>query len=217
MKKYSLLQLLLTVLFVVCLLISNVITGKQIQLPFDIVMTGAVFIFPITYILSDVFSEVYGYSWSRFTRYLGFVANVFMVIIFQLLIVTPSPDYWLNQEAFEIVLGNTPRVLIASLLAYLIGDYINDKVFKKMKEKHKDNHEGFGSRAIISSLLGELTDSMIFIPLAFIGQMPIETLIEMGIIQVSIKTAYEFVALPITKTVVKNVSAYEKMANKKMA
>ena len=78
MKKISKLQLVLTVLFVVCLLVSNIITGKQVQLPFNIVMTGAVFLFPITYILSDLFSEVYGYKWSRFTCYLGFIMNLFI-------------------------------------------------------------------------------------------------------------------------------------------
>jgi len=209
-KKVSVLQLVLTVLFVVSLLISNVITGKQVQLPFNIVMTGAVFIFPVTYILSDVFSEVYGYKWSRFTRYLGFVFNLFMVLIFTLVINTPYPDYWVNQEAFQTVLGNTPKILFASLLAYLIGDLINDKVFKKLKEKYKDTHKGFSTRAIISSLCGEVVDSAIFLPIAFIGTMPAKTLLIMAITQVSIKVLYEIMILPVTNIIVKKVSKYEK-------
>lgn len=209
-KKISFLQLFLTLLFVVSLLISNIITSKQVLLPFNITMTGAVFIFPITYILSDVFSEVYGYKWSRITCYLAFFFNLFMVLIFSAVIVTPAPSYWTNQEAFQTVLGNTPRILFASLLAFVIGDLVNDKIFKKLKEKHPNDHKGFGFRAILSSLCGELVDSLIFLPLAFIGQMPISTLVVMTIMQVLIKTGYEVVILPITKFVVNKVSEKEK-------
>lgn len=209
LKKISELQMFLTLLFVVSLLISNIITSKQVLLPFGITMTGAVFIFPITYILSDVFSEVYGYRWSRITCYLAFIFNLFMVLIFSAVIATPAPSYWTNQEAFQTVLGNTPRILFASLLAFVIGDLVNDKIFKKMKEKHPNDHKGFGFRAILSSLCGELVDSLIFLPIAFIGQMPIETLAVMTVMQVLIKTGYEVVILPITHQVVKRVSRRE--------
>jgi len=208
-KKISFLQVVLTVLFVSTLLISNVITSKQVQLPFDIVMTGAVFVFPITYILSDLFSEVYGYRWSRLTCYLAFAMNLFMVIVFTLVIHSPSPDFWNNQEAFSTVLGSTPRVLIASLAAFIIGDFINDRVFKVLKEKHPLDHKGFGFRAILSSFCGELVDSLIFLPLAFLGQMPLSSLVVMTITQVLIKTGYEVIILPLTRFIVKKVSAYE--------
>lgn len=209
LKKVSELQLFLSVLFVTSLLISNVITAKQVLLPFGITMTGAVFIFPVTYILSDLFSEVYGYRWSRITCYLAFAMNLLMVLLFSLVIVTPAPDYWTNQEAFQTVLGSTPRVLAASLLAFILGDMVNDKVFRRMKEKHPNELKGFGWRAILSSLVGELADSLIFLPLAFLGQMPIATLAVMTICQVGIKTGYEVVILPITRFVVKLVSKYE--------
>ena len=209
LKKVSELQLFLSVLFVTSLLISNVITAKQVLLPFGITMTGAVFIFPVTYILSDLFSEVYGYRWSRITCYLAFAMNLLMVLLFSLVIVTPAPDYWTNQEAFQTVLGSTPRVLAASLLAFVLGDMVNDKVFRRMKEKHLNELKGFGWRAILSSLAGELVDSLIFLPLAFLGQMPITTLAVMTICQVGIKTGYEVVILPITRLVVKLVSKYE--------
>ena len=208
-KNISRLQLILTVLFVVCLLVSNIITGKQVLLPFGITMTGAVFIFPITYILSDLFSEVYGYKWSRFTCYLAFVMNLFMVLVFTAVIKTPAPGYWLNQEAFQAVLGNTPKILFASLLAFMVGDFVNDRVFKKFKEKHPKDHKGFEFRAILSSLCGEIMDSAIFLPIAFIGTMPTQTLLVMGITQVSIKIAYEIIILPVTRLVVQKVSKYE--------
>lgn len=208
-RNISELQLYLTLLFVVSLLISNIITAKQVLLPFGIVMTGAVFVFPITYILSDLFSEAYGYRWSRITCYLGFAANLFMVLIFSAVIATPAPDYWLNQEAFQTVLGNTPRVLVASLLAFVLGDFVNDRVFRKMKEKYPNSIKGFGWRAILSSVCGELVDSLVFLPIAFIGQMPLKTLAVMTVMQVLIKTGYEVVILPITRLVVKKTSAYE--------
>lgn len=211
-KRISILQMVLTLSFVVCLVISNIITAKQVQLPFNITMTAAVIIFPITYILSDVFSEVYGYKWSRLTCYLGFAANLFAVLVFTAVIATPAPDYWMNQAAFETVLGNTPRVLGASLLGFVVGDLVNDKVFKKFKDKHPNDHKGFGFRAILSSFLGEMVDSMIFLPLAFLGQMPIATLATMMVCQVLIKTGYEVVILPFTHFIVKKVSAYEAKA-----
>ena len=209
-RKVSELQLVLTVLFVASLLISNVITSKQVLLPFNITMTGAVFIFPITYILSDLFGEVYGYRWNRITCYLAFAMNLLMVIVFSAVIATPAPSYWTGQEAFQTVLGNTPRILFASLLAFVLGDLVNDRVFKRMKAKHPNDHKGFGWRAILSSVCGELIDSLIFLPIAFIGLMPISTLAMMTVMQVVIKTGYEVVILPITKIVVKKVSNYER-------
>lgn len=209
-EKISMVQMLLTVLSVVTLLVSNVITSKQIILPFNITMTGAVIIFPITYILSDLFSEVYGYKYSRFVCYLSFTANAFMVAIYQIVINLKAPEYWTLQEAFQSVLGNTPRILFASMLAFLIGDWMNDLVFAKMKEKYKNTHEKFGYRAILSSFIGEIVDSLIFLPIAFIGLMPIQTLVIMTITQVFLKTSYEILILPITKLIVTKVSRYEK-------
>jgi len=208
-KNISFVQMVLTLLFVVVLLVSNVITSKQVLLPGGIVMTGAVFIFPITYILSDVFSEIYGYRWSRLTCYMGFAANLFMVIVFSLVIITPAPDFWTHQEAFQTVLGNTPRIWVASMIAFIIGDLVNDKVFRRMKQKYPTTHKGFGWRAIISIFAGEVIDSAIFLPLAFIGLMPVSNLITMMIAQVVIKTGYEVVILPVTYRVVKFISKLE--------
>lgn len=208
-ERISFLQVCLTIVFVTAMLISNVITAKQVLLPGGITMTGAVFIFPITYILSDVFSEVYGYKWSRITCYFAFSMNLFMVIVFGLVILTPAPSYWTNQEAFATVLGSTPRVMGASLLAYVIGDFVNDRVFRKMKEKHSNELKGFGVRAIVSSFFGELCDSLVFLPIAFIGLMPLETLATMTVCQVLIKTGYEIVILPLTTLVAKKAKKYE--------
>lgn len=208
-KTISRTQLYLTVLSVTALLVSNIISAKQFLLPFGITMTGAVIVFPITYILSDLFSEVYGYKWSRLTCYIGFAMNLFMVIVFGLAIATPAPDYWTNQEAFQTVLGNTPRMLAASLTAFVVGDFVNDRVFRKMKQRHGDSMKGFAWRAILSSLCGEIVDSAIFIPLAFIGQMPAKMLLIMGVTQVCLKVGYEIIIVPLTAYITKRVKKAE--------
>lgn len=208
-RKTSELQTILTVLFVSCFLISNILAGKQFQLPFGITMTGAVMVFPMTYILSDLFSEVYGYRWSRITCYLAFAANLLMVLLFTAAIHTPAPSYWGNQEAFQTVLGNTPRVLLASLAAYVLGDFVNDKVFRAMKAKHPHSMSGFGARAILSSLCGEIVDSAVFIPIAFFGSMTLKTLIVMGITQVTLKVLYEMIVLPLNRFATAKVLRHE--------
>lgn len=212
MKKTKIeLKVILTVLFTSCLLIANVVTAKQIQFPFGITMTGAIVIFPITYILSDVFSEVYGYRWSRITCYLAFAMNLLMVAAFQIVISTPAPSYWTNQEAFATVLGNAPRVLAASLLGFMAGDFVNDRVFRQMKKKHPEELKGFGWRAILSSFCGEAADSALFIPIAFIGTMPVQDMVMMAATQVCLKVLYEIIILPVTTQVCKRVKAYEQL------
>lgn len=206
-QKYSELQVILTVLFVGCLLTSNIVTYKQISVG-SFIVTGGVFVFPITYILSDVFSEVYGYRWSRVTCYLAFAMNLIMVLAIQLTIHAPYPEWWDGQVAWETVLGNTPRVLIASVSAFLAGDFINDKVFEKMRIKAL-GHKGFGLRAILSSVAGELTDGAIFYPIAFIGLMSASEILITAASEIILKVMYEVVILPITHIVMEKVSEYE--------
>lgn len=211
MKKSSEIKTYLSVFFVVCMVVSNIITAKQVQLPFGIVMTGGVLVFPFTYILSDVFSECYGYRWSRITCYMAFLANLFAVLLFQIVINTPAPSFWDGQDAFVTTLGSTPRILAASLSAYVIGDLMNDKVFRAMKRKHENDTKGFGHRAIASSVVGELFDSLVFFPIAFVGQMPVESLVQMAALEIAIKVGYEVVILPVTTMIVKYVNAHEQI------
>ena len=211
-QSYSLVQIILTVLFVSCFLISNILAVKQIQLPFGITMTSAVYIFPIVYILSDVFSEVYGYKWSRITCYMAFAMNILMVIFFELAIITKAPSYYTMSDAVKSVLGSSFRTLVASLTAYVAGDFVNDVVFREMKKRHKSEMKGFGLRAILSSLCGEIVDSSIFIPIAFIGLMPTKNLIIMGITQVALKVTYEIIILPFTSLTARKLIEYERNA-----
>lgn len=211
-KPMSKLQILLTVVFVSTLLISNIISARLFDF-FGYSMTCAVVVFPITYILSDLFSEVYGYKWSRFTCYLAFFVNLCAVGVFffvaQLPAVIPQ-----QAEAFNTILVGAFSCTLASFMAFIVGDFLNDKVFAKMKEKHSGlkNQTGFASRALLSSFIGELADSCIYLPVAFLILNPIMTVdavLVMIAMQVSIKMVYEIIILPVTLFLTKKVSNYE--------
>lgn len=192
----------LGVLFTSCLLISNVVANKLIQFgPWS--LTAAVIIFPLSYIIGDVLAEVYGFRAARRVMWFGFAMNALMVGLFTIVSHLPVPVWFESGAAYNTVLGNTPRLFAASMLAYIVGSWINATVLSKMKAK--SNGKGFGFRAIISTLLGEIFDSLIFVPFAFFGNMPFAELIKMMILQVTFKTVYEIVILPVTSVVVKKV------------
>lgn len=210
MKNHNTRSTLLPILMAIstgAMLIANIIAGKQFQI-FDFALPCAVVIFPITYILSDVFSEVYGYKWSRRAAWVSFGMNLFAVAAFQMTIALPGVAWFTSQEAFEVVLGNTPRILIASLLSYMVGDWVNDRVFRRMKAADPENKR-FGLRAIASSFFGEFTDSLIFIPFAFIGTMPVSQMVTMVFIQAGTKLLLELVLLPATKWCVNMTRKHE--------
>lgn len=213
-RPISMVQVILTVLFVAALMVSNIISSRIFNF-FGFSMTSAVMIFPITYILSDVFSEVYGYKWSRLTCYLGFAMNAIAVIIFAIVCKLPTFDWSvIDAKSFESVLKGTFGCTMASFIAFIIGDFANDKVFAKMKEKHSDlnDHRGFAWRAILSSLIGEFFDSAIYLPLAFLVFNPImkiKDVVIMICLQVVLKTGYEAIILPVTTLVAKSLSKYE--------
>lgn len=213
-RPLSSLQVILTVIFVGCLMISNIISSRIFNF-FGFSMTSAVMIFPITYILSDVFSEVYGYGWSRTTRYLGFAMNFFAVLVFMLVSVLPTFEYaTADAAAFNTVLRGSFACTMASFVAFLVGDFVNDVIFAKMKQKHQGllNHKGFGVRALLSSLVGEICDSAIYMPLAFLVFNPImevKDVVIMIFMQAILKTLYEAVIFPITYLIVKKSANYE--------
>jgi len=199
---YSSLFTKLCVLFITAMLVSNIIAVKLISIG-PLIVPAAVLVFPIVYILSDVFSEVYGYGISRKTAWYAFGANLFMVLIFKLVIIFPGAPFWgeENQKALSMVLDGTWRILIASLTAYMIGDFVNDVIFQKMKEKQGEKK--FGIRAVVSSVVGEGLDSLIFITIAFAGT---EFFSWIAIVsQWGVKILYEIILLPVTIFVVKKI------------
>ena len=202
-EKHSTMKVALTAIYVAALLVSNVIVGKQVELPFGLSMTAAAVVFPITYVLSDVFSECYGYKWSRITCRIAFAAQAIAVTLYMTAVAMPPADYYDGQEAFAFVLGSTPRIAAASLVAFFCGDWANDKVFQFMKEKSKDG-KLFGLRAMASSIAGEVTDTIVCQPLMFLGVIPMADLVFVSLCELAAKLLTELVVLPITYQV-KNI------------
>lgn len=202
----SVLFMLAGILFATCLLISNILATKILLIGTWAAPAG-VLIFPIAYILNDVITEVWGFGKARMIIWTGFVVNLIAVLFFSLGIAIPGAPFWQNQEAFSTVLGSTPRIVIASLSAYLIGSFLNAFVMSRMKVATKG--KGFSVRAILSTLVGESADSLIFIAIAFAGTFPASVLIVMIFTQAMLKTAYEILILPVTLQVVKLVKRVE--------
>ena len=194
------------ILFAICLLISNILATKIILIGSWAAPAG-VLIFPIAYIINDVIVEVWGYQKARLIIWSGFAVNLLAAIFFTLAIVVPAAPFWQNQIAFSTILGSTPRIIVASLLAYLTGSFLNAFVMSKVKVLMKG--KDFSVRAILSTLVGEAADSFIFIIIAFAGNLPFNVLIGMIFTQATIKTIYEIVILPFTILVVNWVKKVE--------
>lgn len=221
-KKMSPLFLILCVLSVSALLISNIVASKSIALfgwtvdGFPLSMAASFVVFPFTYIISDVFSEIYGYAWSRKISWISFFANLFMVGILELVIAMPGVDEAYSEQ-FSNVLGSSFGVLFASLTAFMVGDLFNDIIFSKMKKADKQGTNFFFLlRSILSSLAGEIADSLVFLPLLylFIGGygsiiQSFAQLMTIIVIQGTLKTCVELILCPLTLRVVKRVKQYE--------
>ena len=209
LTNVSFLYMVLVTVYVACLLISNVTAVKTFSLgPFN--LPAAVLLFPIVYIVNDLLAEVYGFKKARTAIYLGFALNLFMVLYFTLAIALPAGPFFGDQEAFKAILGSTPRMLIASLAAYLVGSTLNAKVLVTMRDASKSNGNfALFARCITSTFVGELCDSLIFITIAFLGAMPYTQILVMVLTQAAFKTLYEMVAFPLTSVIIKKVREAE--------
>jgi uncharacterized integral membrane protein (TIGR00697 family) len=205
-KEVSVLFMFAGILFATCLLISNILATKILMIGPWAAPAG-VLIFPIAYILNDVITEVWGFAKARLIIWTGFAVNVLAVLFFTAGIVVPGAPFWQNQEAFATILGNTPRIVAASMSAYLVGSFLNAFVMSRMKVMTKG--KGFSVRAILSTLVGESADSFIFIIIAFAGIFPFEVLVTMIFTQAMLKTVYEILILPLTVWVVGYVKRVE--------
>jgi len=186
---------ILTGIFCACLIISNILAFKTFTF-FDIILPCAVIIFPLTYIISDVLAETYGIRKTRQVIFLGFLLNLLAVIAFQIAIWLPAPAFFTGSEAFETVLSNSFRVLLASFLAYLVGSLLNAHIMVWLKEK---SEKYLFFRCIVSTLCGEGVDAIIFISIAFFGTMPLIALVGMIVAQAIVKTVYEIIVYPVTR------------------
>ena len=221
-EKMSGVFVVVAILSVVSLLISNVVANKNIALfgwsvagqPLSIAASFVVF--PFTYIASDIFSEVYGYAWSRKISWVALFANIFMILIFKLVTAMPGMDS-ATAAAFKVVCDSTPGIVFASLVAFMVGDLLNDLVFARLKAHDKSGKTtAFAFRSIFSSLCGEIVDCAVFLPLLyyFIGGygtiitsfLQLATII---LIQALLKTLVEVVLCPFSVFVIGKIKAYE--------
>jgi uncharacterized integral membrane protein (TIGR00697 family) len=205
-RKVSVLFMLFGTLFCVCLITANVLETKQLSFG-PINLTAGVIVFPVSYIINDVVCEVWGYARTRMLIWMGFAMNFFFVAMAALTDVIPGASYWDRNEAFHSIFGLAPRIAAASFIAFLAGSFINAYVMSRMKMSSEGKH--FSARAILSTIFGELTDSIIFFPLAFSFVLPWEEMPSLVITQVVLKTLYEIVALPFTKRVVKYTKEHD--------
>jgi uncharacterized integral membrane protein (TIGR00697 family) len=192
--------------FVTTLLIANIIAVKLIDVGGWILPAGTL-IFPVSYILGDVLTEVYGYRRARQVIWLGFACNLLAVIAIWLAQVLPPASFWDGQAAFERILGYTPRLLTASFLAYLLGEFTNAFVLAKLKILTQGRW--LWTRTIGSTVVGQLLDSTVFITVAFAGVMPTEALLSAIMLQWLVKSVYEALATPMTYGVVRYLKRQE--------
>jgi len=185
--------------FVTCLITANVIAVKLIDL-FGWIVPAGVLIFPLSYVTGDVLTEVYGYRQARRVIWLGFICNAVVVVAVWLGQILPPAGFWDGQAAYERILGYTPRLLVASFAAYLVGEFTNSFVLAKMKVATRGRW--LWMRTIGSTLVGQGLDSIVFIVLAFAGSMPGMVLAAAVVTQWLVKTTYEVAATPLTYAVV---------------
>src|SRR3712207_17830 len=155
-QTVSVLFMLFSILFCVCLIAANLLETKQIAAG-PISLTGGLIVFPVSYIINDCVCEVWGYRKARLLIWTGFAMNFFLVTVGAICDAIPGAPYWTNQEGFHAIFGLAPRIAAASFIAFLIGSFINAYVMSKMKLR--DGQRRFSARAILSTIFGESADS----------------------------------------------------------
>ena len=205
-QQVSVLFMLFSILFCVCLIAANILETKQISV-LGISLTGGLIVFPISYIINDCVCEVWGFQKARLLIWTGFAMNFFFVAMGALCDWIPGAPYWDNEAGFHAIFGLAPRVAAASFVAFIIGSFANAYVMSKMKIRDKGRN--FSLRAILSTIVGESFDSVIFFPLALGGVVPTDELPKLMLWQVLLKTVYEVIALPITIRIVKTFKEHE--------
>ncbi len=200
--------LVLTVLFCVCLIVANLVEIKTVALG-PLTITAGMVVFPVSYIINDCLVEVYGFKKARLVIWLGFMMNLFVTLMLQLAIILPGAESWGGQEAMQAVYGNVPRILAGSFLAFICGSIVNAWVMSRMKVA--SGGRNFSLRAIVSTLWGEGTDSIIFFPIAFGGILPWTDIAHLIVVQALLKTLYEVLILPVTIVLVKRLKRIESL------
>jgi len=189
-----------TALFVTCLVTSNIIAVKIIDVA-GVVVPAAVVIFPLSYLFGDVLTEVYGFARARQVIWTGFACNALAVLAIWIGGCLPPAAFWDGQSAYVRILGSTPRLLAASFAAYLVGEFLNSLVLARLKVATRGRW--LWTRTVGSTLVGQGADSLVFILAAFAGTMGGPSLARVVIAQWLVKSAYETLATPLTYAVVR--------------
>ncbi len=187
-------------IFVAVLLISNIASTKILTL-WKFTFDGGTLLFPLSYIFGDILTEVYGYKRSRRVIWVGFFCAGLMSLVLMVVTVLPAANDWPFQEAFKNILGLTPRIVLASLIAYFAGEFSNSYLLAKLKIKTKGKFLWF--RTISSTLLGEGIDTILFVFIAFWGILPMILLIPILISNYIFKCGVEILFTPATYKAVK--------------
>ena len=201
-EKVSVPFMLLGILFNVCLIAANLLETKVIQVG-SLTVTAGLLVFPISYIINDYIAEVWGFKKARLIIWSGFAMNFFVVALGLIAVAIPAAPFWEGEEHFDFVFGMAPRIVAASLMAFLVGSFLNAYVMSKMKVASQGRN--FSARAIWSTVVGETADSLIFFPVAFGGVIAWKELLIMMGIQIVLKSLYEVMILPVTIRVVKAI------------
>ena len=201
-EKGSVPFMLLGILFNVCLIAANLLETKVIQVG-SLTVTAGLLVFPISYIINDCIAEVWGFKKARLIIWSGFAMNFFVVALGLIAVAIPAAPFWEGEEHFDFVFGMAPRIVAASLMAFLVGSFLNAYVMSKMKVASQGRN--FSARAIWSTVVGETADSLIFFPVAFGGVIAWKELLIMMGIQIVLKSLYEVMILPVTIRVVKAI------------
>ena len=196
-EKVSPWFMIVVAVFITCLITANITAVKLISL---FGLPAAIVIFPISYIIGDILTEVYGYRQARRVIWLGFFCNFIAVIAIWVGQILPPASFWDGQAAYERILGYTPRLLLASFLAYLVGEFANAIVLAKLKIA--TSGRWLWLRTIGSTLIGQGLDSLLFMSLAFVGTIPLNALFTAVLVQWLAKSVYEAVVTPLTYMVV---------------
>ncbi len=201
----------LAVTFCVCLITSNFFVPRLWRVGnTSLQLSAAVILFPISYIINDLLTEVYGYRKAMQVIWMGFIMSAFVAIMSHLATLLPDPLLEDSQSvagSFNSLFGMVPRTSAASLLAFILGSHVNAWIMSWMKVTTKG--KGFGWRAVVSSVVGELADSTIFYPLAFAGVLPFRVIVSIVFTQVTVKTLYEVIVLPLTAVLAQKLKGWE--------
>jgi uncharacterized integral membrane protein (TIGR00697 family) len=183
----------LTGIFFACMIASNILATRTLEIGF-IALPCSILTFPILFIVNDVLSEIYGYKLTRDVIYLGFIINVVAVGLYQVAMLFPSSSP--TAPAFASLLSTTPRLFVAGLISYMLGNLLNSHVLVKLKEKYSDL---LFVRVVGSTIIGETVDSVIFISISFLGVLPNELIVTMICCQIVFKVLYEVIFYPVTR------------------